>query len=839
MASFDRERLLRLIVTLNVDEPSRARLIAQLNRIQDRWSATAKRRAETNLQSSITQSRFDHRLATQRTKLEAESKVAQQKLDKLVTSQMDKVKKQNIADATSSDRKLNSQRSREFVRSQREQQRIGTRDVTRLERDRTKVEEQRRRAGRSLDAQRSRAYIQSQTARRRHEARERVQAEREIIRQERKKEKDETARLRTNHQLRLRRERDANTEIRKMATARDSLDKQRSRAYTRSQDTRHRAEMRNLRERDRKEDAMMRKGTRHLRVGALAAGAAVAGTFYAFQKLLDVRGREAIQLRGTSDALGIPLKDLQQLIYVARIMGLYFGPAELADAQNKMIVIQREMRRHEAGTLPYNKLNIGAQKLVEYGVDPEDATMGNMLPIIELMAKGWASGDREVMAALNNMFEEQVGKRVGVISTMMATGEWEKMLAVDLLTAEEIDHISLMYRQMILVIHELEVAMQRFLIGHKEDIHSFMGDLRGIVHVAGELLDLFSKLNLIGPVLSNIAPIIVGIGVAMVAFAAVTWGAAWAAAALSAATGQWHNLAAFAVVGIAAGIFTRMALDKISPMAEVDPPATQDNQLKTISAVKEANERVEGSLDNILCIARNAQAAAEAANTTAAAANAARSAGVPTAEPRPTSSIDTWKMLFSTDAYVPDFIGPIQNPLIARENFRRRNRIFKAPGVSPLEHVGGADMPPVKRPDGTPVSPREYLDKVPMSSFKYSGGALVSPTSPLEYPSHIPMQPSKYSGGASVPSALSMPALEYPDSMQDAVKQLDESGTNGSSNDSPNQYPGPDPIPVGDMAYRYSGPAVEVLGDMNINVEAITDIDEAVRETEDYLKSTE
>ena len=823
MASFDRERLLRLIVTLNVDEPSRARLIAQLNRIQDRWSATAKRRAETNLQSSITQSRFDHRLATQRTKLEAESKVAQQKLEKLVTSQMDKVKKQNIADAASSDKKLNSQRSREFVRSQREQQRIGTRDVTRLERDRTKVEEQRRRAGQSLDAQRSRAYIQSQTARRRHEARERVQAEREIIRQERKKEKDETARLRTSHQLRLRRERDANTEMRKMATARDSLDKQRSRAYTRSQDVRHRAEMRNLRERDRKEDSIMRKGTRHLRVGALAAGAAVAGTFYAFQKLLDVRGREAIQLRGTSDALGIPLKDLQQLIYVARIMGLYFGPAELADAQNKMIVIQREMRRHKAGTLPYDKLNIGAQKLVEYGVDPEDATMGNMLPIIELMAKGWASGDREVMAALNNMFEEQVGKRVGVISTMMATGEWQKMLAVDLLTAEEIDNISLMYRQMILVIHELEVAMQRFLIGHKEDIHSFMGDLRGIVHVAGELLDLFSKLNLMGPILSNIAPIIVGIGAAMIAFAAVTWGAAWAAAALSAATGQWQNLAAFAVVGIAAGIFTRMALDRISPMAEVDPPATQDNQLKTISAVKEANERVEGSLDNILCIARNAQ-------TDAAAATAAVDDNIPT-HIKDLATIgyplrDTLSMEAFQERYNLDDTRRLVSPPTSR--YWRRSYLTGPPEMPNYMTEGQAKLRE-QWPQGIPQYPEGAPN--PLKSSWNTPGVI----KPFKYPRDTTIPPFEYLW--STPGAID--PFMYPDSMQDAVKQLDESGTNGSSNDSPNQYPGPDPIPVGDMAYRYSGPAVEVLGDMNINVEAITDIDEAVRETEDYLKSTE
>ena len=719
-----------MLVTLDVDERSRARLIASLNRIQDSWSKAAQQRGVLRLQTMMAEARYEREQAKQREKAEAA---------------------------------LNRQRSVAYVRTQERRRRSEDQEQARADRaaDRAKRQQERAHqrnlnAVRSLNAQRSAAYVQSQNLRLRHEAREREQQRRQAERERKQRERETDKRVRAMHERRMRNERLVARERQKNTEAAAALQRQRSRAYIQSQQERHRQEMRNIRTRERAERRIMTRSARHLRLGAVGVGLAAAGGFYAFQNLLNERGREAIQLRGTSDALGIPLDDLQQLIYVARIMGLWFGPAELADAQNKMIEIQRDMRRYDAGELGHGKLRIGARKLIEYGLDPEDATMANMLPIIELMASGWAKGDREVMAALNNMFEEQVGKRVGVISTMMATGEWQNMLAVDLMTAEEIDSISRMYRQMILVIHELEVGMQRFLVGNKDDVNSFIDDLRTMVHASGELLD---NIGALGPVIANIVPILVGIGVGMGAVAVKIWGAAWAAAALSAATGQWQNLALFAAVAVGAGVFTRFLIDKILPDADVDPPATKENQLKTISTISDANKKIEGDLDNILCVARNAEKDAEDAKDAAA-------------------------------AEVPDYRFPATKP--------RRLTPRTGPG-----------------PEGVrPINPWLYPEI--WSAKKQT----MRPDSTITNPAFYPQ--------------VWMPDdLRYPEGMDNAIKQLDYTPRTEEPENRPRF------MPSQSADSEYDRARVEVLGDMNIYVDSVSDIEETISETEHFMTSNE
>ena len=714
MASLNRERLLRLIVELNIDEVSKARLLTQLNRIQDRWSNTAKRRAETELQRSISRAKTEH----QQTQA------------------------------------LSKERARAQALTSRTEER-----------------------------------------------------------KERQKQQVETARLRTQHQENVRRVRDTDREQKRLSSARDSLDRQRSRAFTRSQEVRHRTEMRNLRSRERAEDRMMQKGRRHLRLGVAAGGAAVGGALYAFQRILSEQGREAIQLRGTADALDIPIKDLQQLIYVARIMGLYFGPAELADAQNKMIITQREMRRHKAGELPYERLNIGSQKLTELGVDSEDVVMGNMLPIIRLMAEAWLEGDREVMAALNNLFEEQVGKRVGVISTAIATGEWDKMLAVDLLSAEEIDTMSSMYRKMIMVIHELEVAMQRFLVGHKDDVSSFLADIRAIIHTAGFLV---GHLSLLGPLLQNIIPILVGLGAGLVVIAYKLWSAAWAAAALSAATGQWQNIAAFAAIGIGAGIFTRFLLDKVVPLAEVDPPATEVNQLKTISSIEGTNDsiestnaRIEGDLNNILCIARNAQTDATTATTAATKVREqleARLRDNPTTADmlryRELYPMDSYKGIRQRLAYGQSFVEQQMSPEAWKQRYDQQQQQPYTNFTRAWEYQYYQQQP-------SPQPPQAWQQQLSQPSL------VQQPPQPWQPLQDIPQR------------AWQQQLIEYPALFGDTNRLIELSNNSNIEDNSELSETNQENV------------GVQVLGDMNINVDTVTDISEALQETEEYIKSIE
>ena len=718
MASFNKERLLRLIVTLDIDERSRQRLEHLVNRVQNRWSDAAKARHANQIQMGIDEARMAAKVRNQHRKDE---------------------------------QALNAQRSREYVASQTRRILYEDNERARVDREANKAKRLQEQAERrdqrkqvsardALNNQRSRAYVRQQE-----------QAQRWL------------------HRMRADHIREEGRQRHRQQQAEAALERQRSRAYLRSQEVRHRAEMRNLRDRDREERKILRRGQRHLRIGALATGAAAAGGFYAFQHVLNERGREAIQLRGTSDALGIPLDDLQQLVYVARIMGLWFGPAELADAQNKMIEIQRDMRRYKEGDLPGSKLRIGARKLVEYGVDPEEATMANMLPIIELMAQGWLKGDREVMAALNNMFEEQVGKRVGVISTMMATGEWRNLLAADLLTAEEIEDVSRMYRQMILVMHEADVAMQRFLVGNKENVDTFITDLRTIVHTTGEMLN---KFGFLGHIMGNIVPILVGISAAMAALTLKIWGTAWAAAALSAASGQWHNLAMFAAVGAAAGIFTRLALDKLEKSAEVEPPATKTGQLQTVEAIKEANKKIEGDLSNILCIARNAEASAEDA------LDAATGKGKDAPSPE---VLNKW-------------FGPLYDMTKPKPSDPRRA----------FQYMPGFERPPMAQSYDREEFTRGLLDwrlkNLPRSADITA-----------EFESLRKWQRENAPKNT----------IEIPEFMDDYI-------TGGIFKD------------VRRFDYeRGSNTPIEVNGDLNINVETVTDIDDAVRETDKYLKNNE
>ena len=388
--------------------------------------------------------------------------------------------------------------------------------------------------------------------------------------------------------------------------SRRALDSQRSRELWRSHTARLREEDRSMRDMDRRREQNRRKAQRGLYGGVIGAGAGLAAGFYGAHHLLQEQGREATQLLGTSMALDIPIKDLQQIMYVARVMGLYFGPAELADAQNKMIEIQQELREFEAGEKPISDLRIGARKLAEYSVPASEARMANMLPIMEMFAQAWKQGDTEIMAALNNMFEEQVGKRVGIVATMIGTGEWQKLLAADFLNPEEIEAISQVYREMIRVIHEAEVAMQQFLVNNRGDISHFLSDLRAMVHLLGETAGGF---NVLMPIIKHLIPILSGLVAMMAVYAVKTWGAAWATAALAAASGQWHNLAAFAAIGIAAGLFTHFMLQKTKDESEVKAqPATEASQMEIKKAVEDKNTKIEGQLENILCIARNAAA---------------------------------------------------------------------------------------------------------------------------------------------------------------------------------------------------------------------------------------
>ncbi len=743
MADIDKGRLLRLVITLDIDEASRQNIIAKIGRIQQRWSDVAKKRHVDEVNAMIGQARMQQRVIKQRQKDE---------------------------------QALNSQRSREYIASQRRRIRFEDNERAQGYREENKArrlqEQQDRRdkrkqqsASDALNNQRSRAYVRQQQ-----------QAEHHL------------------HRMRMDHIREEERQRRRQQQAQESLERQRSRAYTRSQEVRHRAEMKNLRDRDREERKMLRRGLRHLRIGALGAGVAAGGSFYAFQNVLNERGREAIQLRGTSDALGIPLDDLQQLIYVARIMGLWFGPAELADAQNKMIEIQRDMKRYNEGDLPGGKLRIGARKLIEYGVNPEDATMANMLPIIELMAQGWLKGDREVMAALNNMFEEQVGKRVGVISTMMATGEWRNLLAADLLTAEEIEDVSRMYRQMILIMHEADVAMQRFLVGNKENVDAFMTDLRTMVHTTGELLN---NVGFLGHIMGNLVPILVGIGAAMSVLALKIWGTAWAAAALSAATGQWHNIAMFAAVGLAAGMFTRFLLDKLAPSAEVEPPATKTGQVATVDAIEATNKKIQDGLDNILCVARNAEADAKAALKYAGAARTIEEAEAVAKESRGTNPAYALVQGLVTGNYDPKL----------RQDYTRWRELNTGPGMPSLI----SDFNRVTAYDKVPRSPtftETLVDEWRRSQdegYRPPNRYAYTPAQ-MDYPTEETLEDQAFSYARD--SLDSIRNTGYPHGIRGPLQP---------NNDTP----------------------IQVNGDMNINVETLTDIDDAIRETDKYLKNNE